>query len=253
MPAAARRRVPPQAELVDAVVELGELGTVMTNADVDLLMERVPQLFRLRLREAAYPERRITAVMTKFRDAGRRTPPTAPASSIGPGLPQNAADGNRTNRWELPTDHRYYAPKREAQLVEIRFYLQALSMIGAPAIPHARAATAFLWLLGHELRPGEYKDPITLRNINFDAFVQNPKRVESGHYIPLARGGRHEPENTYLMLSRSNSLQSDLTFTEFLALIADIIARQDAVGVVADANKLPTHAFLEEAEGVVAE
>lgn len=175
------------------------------------------------------------------------------ASSRGPGRPQDAADGNRANRWELATDHRFYAPKRDAELVEIRYYLQALSMFGAPDIPSARAATAFVWLLGHELRPGEYKDPIMLRDISFAHFVERPRRIQSGHYRPLARGGRHEPENTYLMLARSNSLQSDLTFDEFLALIADILDRQQATGVVADPRKLPPDQFLEQAEGTVAE
>lgn len=247
-----RRRVD-IAGLVDAVIDFGELGPSMTDADVDRLMELVPRLFRAVCRDAGYADDRIEAVVRKFRDAGRRSPPTATASSIGPGLPQNAADGNRANRWDLPSGHRYYAPKREAQLVEIRYYLQALSMLGAPALGSARAATAFVWLLGHELRPGAYKDPIMLRDISFQHFLERPARIQSGHYVPLARDGRHEPDNTYLMLARSNSLQSDLTFDEFLALIDDILARQEAAGVVADSRKVPSDQFLEEAKGTVAE
>ena len=243
----------PVEQWVATVVELGELGAAMTDADVDLLMERAPKLFRALAEDAGFPKARVTAVISKFRDAGRRTPPLEATSRIVPGRPQSGADGNRTDRWKVPSGHKYFATKRDAQLVEIRYFLQALSMAGAPRIPSQRAATAFIWLLGHELRPGEYKDPIMLRDIGFSGFVQEPRRVQSGHYVPLARGGRHSPENTFLMLARSNSLQSDLTFDEFLALSADILARQADAGVLPDADKLPAHALLEEASGVVTE
>ncbi|MCW2767948.1 MAG: hypothetical protein JWO11_3907 [Nocardioides sp.] len=249
--------MPPRGQpldvLVESVVELGELGSAMSDADVDLLMERISPMFRQLLTAQGFPTRKVQAVVTKFRDAGRRTPPLEATSSIVPGRPQSGADGNRTDRWLVPTGHRYYANKRDAQLVEIRYYLQALSMLGAPAVPSTRAATAFIWLLGHELKPGEYKDPIMLRDIGFGAFVELPRRVQSGHYVPLARGGRHEPENTFLMLARSNSLQSDLTFDEFLALVDDILARQAAAGIFPDGRELPAHALLEEASGIVAE
>lgn len=242
------------ASLLTEVVELGELGPSMAEADVDALMERTPQLFRALLREAgAYPESRITAVITKFRDAGRRSPPTAVASSRGPGRAKDAADGNRANRWQLPSQHRYYTDKRSAQLVEIRYYLQLLSMLDAPPLRSSRATTAFVWLLGHELRPGEYKDPIMLRDISFTRFLERPRRVTSGHLIPLARGGRHEPDNTFLMLSRANSLQGDLTFDEFLALIDDILTRQADDGVLPDPRKVPAYELLEQAEGTLTE
>lgn len=249
-----RRRSIDRESLVRTLIELGELGDAMTDADVDLLMEIMPQLFRAMCREAGYEEAQIRAVITKFRDAGRRSPPTAAASSRGPGLPKDARDGNRANgRWELPSDHRYFAPKRDAQLVEIRYFLQALSMRGAPHLSQARSRTAFMWLLGHELRPGEYKDPIMLRDIDFDRFLADRRRVQSGHYEPLARGGRHEPSNTFLMLARSNSLQSDLTFDEFMALVGDILRRQADAGFIPDFDKVPSDQFLEEAKGTIAE
>ena len=198
-------------DLTDLVIELGEGGEVMTDAAVDALMEALPPLFRLLAETAGYPVSQVRAVITKLRDAGRRTPPLTATSSIVPGRPQNAADGNRADRWNVPSDHKFYATKRDAQLVEIRYYLQVLSMLGAPPILSTRAPTAFNWLLGHELRPGEYKDPIMLRDISFPEFIVKPRRVQSGHYIPLARGGRHTYDNTFLMLSRSNAMQSDLT------------------------------------------
>lgn len=225
----------------------------MSDADVDALMERVPALFKAMAKDAGYSEAAIRRVTTKFRDAGRRSPPTQAFSSRVAGRPQDAADGNRANRWTLPTDHKFYATKRDAQLVEIRYYLQALCMAGAPSFHDPRAATAFVWLLSHELRPGEYKDPIMLRPIGFAQFMAKPTGIQSGHYVPLARGGRHDVGNTFLMLARSNSLQSDLTFAEFLSLIDDIVKRQIDAGTVIDPNEVPSDALLEEAEGVVAE
>lgn len=217
----------------------------MSDSDVDALMERAPQVFRELLLAEGVSRSTITRVVTKFRDAGRRSPPTAVYSSIGPGRPQSAADGNRANRWELPSDHKYFAERRTAQLVEVKFYLQALSLRGAPEIEYDRAPSAFMWLLGHYWLPGEYLDPIMRRPIDFDAFMDNPRLLTSGHLFPLARGGYHEPSNAFLMLARSNTLQSDLTFDEFLALIDDILVRQAEIGILPNPDKLPGHAFLE--------
>jgi hypothetical protein len=231
--------------LAKEVVELGERGDSMTDADVDALMERIPKLFRRLCVDAGLPKKQVTAVVTKFRDSGRRSPPTAVFSSVGPGRPQNADDGNRANRWALPSDHKYYAPMREAKLVEIKYFLQSLCFVDAPEVPNPDARDAFAWLLGHELTPGAYLDPIMLRAMNFKAFLNFPRLATSGHLVPLARGGRHEPSNTFLMLDRSNTLQNDLTFDEFFALVDDVLTRQAEIGVFPDPNELPSNEFLE--------
>lgn len=243
----------PLAEQLDLVVDLGRLGERMTDDEVTRLMELVPPAFQLLVTSAGFPDRLVRAVMTKFRDAGRRTPPTRVFSTIGPGRPQNAADGNRTNRWLLPGDHKFFATKRDAELVEIRFYLQCLSMFEAPSVPRTQFRSAFFWLLGHECSPGEYLDPIMLRDIHFPSFLHQPRRVESGHYTPLARGGQHTYDNTFLMLKRSNAMQSDLTFEELLALFDDILRRQSEFGINADPANLPPHALLEEPQGGLSE
>lgn len=237
--------------LISEVVELGELGDNMTDSDVDALMERIVPAFRGLCTRDQVQKTTANKVITKFRDAGRRSPPTAVFSSVVPGRPQNAADGNRANRWELPSDHKYYSTKRDSQLVEIKYYLQALSFLGAPLILHPDARTAFTWLLGHELTPGAYSDPIMLRTIDFGNFLSQPRLVTSGHLIPLDRGGYHEPRNTFLMLDRSNTLQNNLTFDEFLALISDILRRQSDIGVVPNSDYLPSNEFLEGAVGKV--
>ncbi len=236
---------PDASTLIRDVADLGALGPSMSDLDVDAIMERVPNLFRAVVAAAGYPRRSVTAIVTKFRDSGRRSAPTALFSSIRPGRPQNAADGNRANRWTLPSDHKYYATKRNAQLVEIKYFLQALSFSDAPVLADASARSAFHWLLGHEVSPGAYLDPIMRRELNFAAFMAKPRSVTSGHFVPLARGGRHEPENTFLMLDRSNTLQNDLKFDEFLALVDDILRRQAEIGIFPDPHELPSDEFLE--------
>lgn len=118
-------------------------------------------------------------------------------------------------------------------------------MDGAPEHNSGAFANAFWWLVGHEVKSGEYLDPIFLRPIDFPEFLKNRQVVTSGHLRPLNRGGRHEPSNTYLMLARSNTMQNDLTFDEFLALIADIQARQAEISIFPDLSKVPTNQFLE--------
>lgn len=231
------------------LVALGNLGSSMSDADVDSIMETVTKYFRLVCRRVGYADQQATAVVTKFRDSGRRSPPTVQFSRTGPGRPKDAADGNRANRWTLPSDHKYFATKRDAELVEIKYFLQALSFEEAPTLLHPGMRTAYIWLLGHELGPGEYLDPIMLRSPHFPAFMQTPRLITSGHLQPLARGGYHDMHNTFLMLDRSNTLQNDLTFDEFLALISDILVRQGEIGVVPDPADLPSNQFLEEVLG----
>lgn len=234
-----------KTQLLEDIVLLGQVGPEMGDADVDALMERVPRLFRLICKEAGYDQKKIQAVITKFRDSGRRSPPRSAFSKKGPGRPKDGKDGNRANRWELQSDHKYYATKRDAQLVEIKYYLQALSFEEAPTVDHPGAAGAFTWLLGHELKSGEYNDPILLRTPNFKVFLQKPRLMTSGHLVPLARGGMHQPGNTYLMLDRANTMQNDLTFDEFMAVIDDILRRQGSESIFPDSKNLPSDQFLE--------
>ena len=234
-------------QLLTATAELGALGPSMSDSDVDALMERVPNVFRgVVSTDHRFTAKQRKAIVTKFHDSGRRSPPTRSFSSIGPGRPQTGADGNRISRWLLPSDQRYYATKRDAQLVEIKYFLQALSFEGAPPIEDVELRTAFFWLLDHEVSPGAYLDPIMRRPFEFEAFMASPRIVTSGHFVPLARGGRHEPANTFLMLDRSNTLQSDLKFGEFLALIDDIVRRQAEIGIFPDPDELPADEFLEQ-------
>ena len=110
-------------------------------------------------------------------------------------------------------------------MVQIKYYLQMLSMEGAPLIESEVVRNSFVWLTGHPVEPGQYKDPIQLIPIRIDDFFENPRSITSGHLIPLDRGGRHIPENAYLMLQRSNQLQGNMTLAELLELLENILRR----------------------------
>jgi hypothetical protein len=73
--------------------------------------------------------------------------------------------------------------------------------------------------------PGAYLDPIQLIPIDFETFLSNRTFVQSGHLIPLDRGGRHIPSNTFLMLARSNQLQGNQTLDELIELMSQIVLR----------------------------
>lgn len=189
-----------------------------------------PPFFERVAVDAGYDPRKARAMTTKFRDAGRRSPPWRPASGRVPGRPQDGADGNRRSRWLFEETHKFYADERTATLVEIRYYLQALAMTGAPAVPDEALCRAWEWLAGHEVKPGAYRDPIQLIPIVFPWVMEDPRRIQSGHLVPLDRDGRHEPANAFLMLARSNQLQGNQTLEELVALMSQIVERHRVSG-----------------------
>jgi len=98
-------------------------------------------------------------------------------------------------------------------------------MTGAPELPPDTIQDCFVWLVGHRVIPGEYFDPIQLIPINLLEVLEDARAIQSGHLIPLDRGGRHEPSNAFLMLARSNQLQGNLTLNELLELLQRILDR----------------------------
>lgn len=209
----------------------------ITPEEVRQLIKVITDFTREHLITAGFDKKKqVQPILTKFRDAGRRSPPWKPTSSILPGRPQDGADGNRRNRWLFETSHKFYADEIMATLVEVRYYLQTLSMLNAPPLPENSIQNEFIWLTGHAIIPGGYLDPIQLAPIDFNEFISNPTILQSGHFIPLDRGGRHIPDNTFLLLSRSNQLQGNQTFDELMQLMAEILKRQKAIGRL----KLPT-------------
>jgi hypothetical protein len=205
---------------------LGEKRAKITVEQVRELIGLLSNFFCDHLVAAGFDPRKVRAVATKFRDAGRRSPPWRPASQKVPGRPQDGADGNRRPRWDFEPEHKFYADEITATLVEVRYYLQALSMLNAPPLPANTIQDTFLWLTGHRIAPGEYLDPLQLKPIDLKEFLKEPRSVVSGHVVPLDRGGRHKPDNAFLSLAQSNALQGSLTFEELLKLMEEIIAKQ---------------------------
>lgn len=210
---------------LDRLKTLAQAEHNITTENVRMLISNISTFFTKTLIQAGHDQRQILRITTKFRDAGRRSPPWRPASGRVPGRPQDGADGNRRKRWLFEQEHKFYANEKDATLTEVKYYLQALSMTGAPDLPPDSIQDCFVWLVGHRVIPGEYYDPIQLIPINLTEVLEQARDIQSGHLIPLDRGGRHEPSNAFLMLARSNQLQGNLTLDELLALLQRILQR----------------------------
>ena len=209
----------------DYIASLGQKGSRISKEDVRRIIEVLPTQFKRHLTENGVDPKKATALSTKFRDAGRRSAPYSAFSKKVPGRPQDGADGNRINRWLLPKEHKYYAEEMTATLVEVKYFLQTLSMLNAPEVKNSQFQNSFDWLIGHPVKPGEYLDPITLLIVDFEEFLANPRQITSGHLFPLDRGGKHEPSNTFLMTRESNMLQGNNTLPELLEMIEGISKR----------------------------
>jgi hypothetical protein len=209
----------------NSIVELARLQQAASTEQVVSMWRQIKAFAQsLWLAQGHLPE--VTkAIHTKFNDAGRRSAPWRAFSNRTPGRPQDGADGNRINRWLMPVSHKFYATEKDATLVQIRYYLQALSMTNAPETTDRNFRNAFYWLAGHAIVPGEYLDPIQLIPIDMNEFFSNPRSVTSGHLIPLDRAGKHEPKNAFLMLHRSNQLQGNLTLEELIELMNQIVIK----------------------------
>jgi hypothetical protein len=207
------------------MVELGSSEYRLSLDEVRELMSVTIDYFREFLTSAGTDSSSVQKIVTKFRDAGRRSAPWKPASGRVPGRPQDGEDGNRRSRWLFDPEHKFYADETNATLVEVKYFLQTLSMQGAPQVTNEQLRYGFQWLTDHPIEPGAYLDPVQLIPINFQEFVSTRTYVQSGHLIPLDRGGRHVPSNTFLMLARSNQLQGNLTLEELVELMERIVSR----------------------------
>lgn len=225
-----KKRTDDISDLCEKILRLARRRDAISVDEVRILLSSIIALFRAIMTEAGHSRRDVNRIVTKFRDAGRRSPPWRPTSSVVPGLPQDGADGNRQNRWLFEESHKFYASEKVAHLVEIKYYLQAISMTNAPTIPCDGFGDMWGWLVDHRVAPGEYLDPIQLVQIDLDKFVADRRYVESGHLVPLDRGGRHVVCNSFLMIIDSNRMQGNLTVDELLELMNRIIQRHRALG-----------------------
>lgn len=139
-----------------ALIQLAEKKLDANTDEVVQMWRLLKELANELLLGAGFSEKEVKAMHTKFNDAGRRSAPWKAFSQKVPGRPQDGKDGNRMNRWLFNTDHKQYATEKDATMVQIRYYLQALSMNSAPALPLPELKTAFQWLAGHVIEPGAY-------------------------------------------------------------------------------------------------
>jgi hypothetical protein len=230
-----RARRARNGDLVETLNKFSQYGSKgrksLDEAAVRESIELCREIFRTTLRDAGFDKRKITALLTKFVDAGRRSAPWRPTSGRVPGRPQDGADGNRIKRWLLPSDHKFFASEIDATLVEIRYMLQAMSMGGFPSIRNKELLDSWSWLNnGRRVNQGDYLDPIQLIPIGFRDFFENPRQVTSGHIYPLDRGGKHVPDNTFLTLAISNNLQGRNTVEELLNMMWAIVYRHKSEG-----------------------
>ena len=211
---------------LDVLLRLGAAGPDCSEDDVVAMYPAARGYFREQL--AALPASRVTALLTKYNDAGPRSAPWRAVSSRVPGRPQDGSDGNRINRWKLPEDHKFYSTRRNGILVGIKYILQTLSMDGAPASPQ-ELSQHYRWLTRHDIGPGQFRDPIQLIGVDLAEVIEAPRLITSGHLHPLDRGGRHVPANTSLMLNVSNNLQGNLTVDELLDMIQGVLQRHGRI------------------------
>lgn len=216
-------------EILKKLQSYAAYGPDINVEEVRKLIREITALTKHYLVKAGFSERNVTRLTTKLRDAGRRSPPWTAFSSRVPGRPQDGSDGNRRLRWLFEPSHKFYADEITATLVEVKYYLQVLSMNNAPELPSNTIQDKFIWLAGHNIIPGAYLDPIQLIPIDLKDIMEDLRKIHSGHLVPLDRGGRHEPKNTFLVLSRSNQLQGNLTRDELLKLMKEILERHDAL------------------------
>lgn len=211
---------------LDVLLRLGASSPNCSERNVLEMYSAARGHFRERL--SGVPAKRVTALLTKYNDAGPRSAPWRPVSGRVPGRPQDGRDGNRINRWELPKNHKFYSTRKNGVLVGIKYILQTLSMDGAPTTPQ-ELSHSYEWLTGHAIGPGQFRDPIQLVSVRLADVIENPRLITSGHLTPLDRGGRHHPANTSLMLKESNDLQGNLTLDELLDKIHEILQRHGRI------------------------
>ncbi len=214
-----------QTQLLEQIARLSTFEHEISVEDVRVFIKISTEFFKNHLTLAGYEK--VNSLTTKFRDAGRRSPPWKPASAKVPGRPQDGADGNRRPRWMFDNDHKFYADEVNATLVEVKYIFQTLSMQSAPPIEPNIIEDNLHWLLNHKVIPGAYVDPIQLIPISFEDFINNPRSIQSGHLIPLDRGGKHIPNNAFLMLARSNQIQGNQTLDELIGLMRRIVKTHD--------------------------
>jgi len=240
------------ANQADEIADVAQKGQGLSVEEIRKLLNDLRKVYREGMVDSGFDPDGVGKLAAKFRDAGRRSAPWRAFSGRIAGRPQDGADGNRINRWLLPPDHKYYADEETATLVEVKYFLQALSMDGAPDLGTDVLTAGFHpWLIENEVRPGAYIEPIQLVPIDLAEIVLDRRRITSGHLVPLDRSGRHEPRNTFLIYSRSNQLQGNMTLNELLSLAHTLTEKHRENGTFPTSLEMPPEGVIHGAESAI--
>lgn len=135
---------------------------------------------------------------------------------------------NRQSRWKLRPDHPDYTAADQIPRIEAKLFAMALEFKGAPSVS-AQVADAAGSILGHPLKPGGYRCPISGRPLSFskmDEEAKSPSHGRSafhvGHIRPKAKGGVNSPVNTYWTSDLGNRIQGDKTWAETVKTIVEM-------------------------------
>jgi hypothetical protein len=239
-PMAANGTVRSRIDEVAALVEVGEDPRSLAVDQAQGILKEVRAIYRAVMVDAGHDAKEVDNLAKKLNDAGRRSAPWRAFSKKVAGRPQDGNDGNRAKRWGLPLEHKYYADEVTATLVEIKYFLELLSMQNAPDTGSDDLTNAFMpWLVEHRVRPGAYIEPIQLIPIDLPEILHHRRRITSGHLVPLDRGGRHEPSNTFLIYSRSNQMQGNMTLDELLSVAQTLVRRHQENGTFPASPQMP--------------
>ena len=97
---------------------------------------------------------------------------------------------NRASRWKLDASHPDYTAPDQIPLIEAKLFAMALEFESAIEVPPEVGAAASA-VLGHQLRPGTYRCPITGRMMNFQDMLRWPRAAD--------RARRGEQTRKYLL------------------------------------------------------
>lgn len=135
---------------------------------------------------------------------------------------------NRQSRWKLRRDHPDYTAADQIPRIEAKLFAMALEFKGAPSVS-TEVAGAASSVLGHQLKSGSYRCPISGRPLSFskmDKEAKSPSHGRSafhvGHIRPKAKGGVNSPENTYWTSDLGNRIQGDKTWAETVKTIVEM-------------------------------
>ncbi len=175
------------------------------------------------LRKAGIHTKLLRAVDTRATKSGRR--------------PTGEFESNRDPRWNLKLADPQYGTELDCRIIYLRLWGMIFCFTNAPSIPQD-TRMALESYLGTPIVPGTFRDALTLKLLDYYAFVaeaENTKHGRSafhiGHTDPTAVP-RHTADSVAWRSHRSNMIQGDLTLPQARTRIVEIIARYFELGEV---------------------